>query len=217
MPGDWIKVDIDTAHKPEVLKLARVLGIHKAQAFGLVVTFWGWCDKNTANGEIVGVTEEDIDIFLSQPGFAKALQDVGWLQFDPAGPRITVPSFDIHNSESAKKRAQKTRRQQKWREGSKPQSAPSPKINGEEHASLVGFNSFWNQYPRKQGKGQAERAWKSIDVELHPVIMRAIAVQSKSPDWTKDAGQFIPHPATWLKGKRWEDEIAKPQERKVAI
>ena len=30
---------------------------------------------------------------------------------------------------------------------------------------------------------------------------------SKSHDWTKDGGQFIPHAATWLNGKRWEDEL----------
>jgi len=61
------------------------------------------------------VTDADIDIFLSQPGFAKAMQDVGWLKYDPSVPRIEVPAFDVHNSESAKKRSQKTRRQQRWR------------------------------------------------------------------------------------------------------
>ena len=119
MAGDWIKVDIDTAHKPEVLKLARLLGVHKAHAFGLVVTFWGWADKHTANGDITGVTEEDVDIFLLQPGFAKALQEVGWLHYDVTTQKMVVPSFEIHNSESAKRRAQATRRQYKWREGAK--------------------------------------------------------------------------------------------------
>ncbi|RNF93802.1 hypothetical protein EFK07_03350 [Pseudomonas putida] len=35
----------------------------------------------------------------------------------------------------------------------------------------------------------------------------ALAAWSKSHDWTKDSGQFIPHAATWLNGKRWEDEL----------
>ena len=35
----------------------------------------------------------------------------------------------------------------------------------------------------------------------------AIAKQKLSDQWTKEGGQFIPHPATWLNGKRWEDEL----------
>jgi DNA replication protein DnaC len=30
--------------------------------------------------------------------------------------------------------------------------------------------------------------------------------QKVSTEWLKDGGQFIPHPATWLNGRRWEDE-----------
>ena len=35
----------------------------------------------------------------------------------------------------------------------------------------------------------------------------ALAEQKKSKDWTKDGGQYIPYPATWLNGKRWQDEL----------
>ena len=31
--------------------------------------------------------------------------------------------------------------------------------------------------------------------------------QKQSAQWSKDNGQFIPHPTTWLNGKRWEDQI----------
>ena len=37
--------------------------------------------------------------------------------------------------------------------------------------------------------------------------MDAIEKQKKSAQWTKNDGQFIPHPTTWLNGKRWEDEV----------
>ena len=81
-------------------------------------------------------------------------------------------------------------------------------------ADAAGFAEFWSAWPRKVGKAQAEKAW----AKLHPsddlvaAILRAIAAQSRSPQWLKDGGQFIPHPATWLNGKRWEDETdAKTQ------
>ena len=30
--------------------------------------------------------------------------------------------------------------------------------------------------------------------------------QSHSEQWLKDEGRYIPHPATWINGRRWEDE-----------
>ena len=37
--------------------------------------------------------------------------------------------------------------------------------------------------------------------------------RSKSTDWTKDNGQFIPYPTTYLNQRRWEDEIEIKQEQ----
>jgi hypothetical protein len=36
-----------------------------------------------------------------------------------------------------------------------------------------------------------------------------VKVWKNSQQWTKDGGQFIPMPATWLNGRRWEDETPK--------
>ena len=37
-------------------------------------------------------------------------------------------------------------------------------------------------------------------------MIGAVEVQLKSRDWTKDGGAYIPLPATWIRGRRWEDE-----------
>ncbi len=75
---------------------------------------------------------------------------------------------------------------------------------GKEPAS---FDSFWQAYPKKAGKADAEKSWGKLDPDdaLQNRILKAVATASKSPDWTKENGQFIPHPATWLNGRRWED------------
>ena len=54
---------------------------------------------------------------------------------------------------------------------------------------------------------KAEAAFQKVTVPVE-VLLTAIEDQKKSAQWTKDNGQFIPHPATWLNGKRWEDELA---------
>ena len=38
-------------------------------------------------------------------------------------------------------------------------------------------------------------------------LLSALEQHKKSPQWTKDGGQFIPYPATWLNGKRWKDQV----------
>lgn len=73
----------------------------------------------------------------------------------------------------------------------------------------TGFDLFWSTFPRKIGKGAAELAWKKLkpDATLQARIIQAVKAQCKSEQWRRDQGQFIPHPATWLNGKRWEDEV----------
>lgn len=72
-----------------------------------------------------------------------------------------------------------------------------------------GFESFWKVYPRQVAKTNAAKAWKKLkpDAELIAKIMQSLADHRLSHEWLKDDGQFIPHPATWLNGKRWEDEV----------
>ena len=40
---------------------------------------------------------------------------------------------------------------------------------------------------------------------------KALEVQKQSQQWRKDGGQYIPMPATWLNGRRWEDEAPQAQ------
>ena len=70
------------------------------------------------------------------------------------------------------------------------------------------FDKFWSAYPRKAGnKQKAFEAFKKAGVSLE-ILLDAIENQKQSSQWSKDNGQFIPHPTTWLNGKRWEDQLA---------
>lgn len=74
------------------------------------------------------------------------------------------------------------------------------------------FAAFWDEYPRKMSKQRAISEWKKLNPsqELITMIMESLAKWTKSNQWTKNGGQFIPYPSTWLHERRWEDEI--PQE-----
>lgn len=72
-----------------------------------------------------------------------------------------------------------------------------------------GFAAFWAAYPKKAGKADALKAWNKLkpDIVLQAKMGEALTAQKKSPQWTKNNGQYIPMPSTWLNGKRWEDEV----------
>jgi hypothetical protein len=71
------------------------------------------------------------------------------------------------------------------------------------------FTSFWGFYPKKVGKGEALKAWKKIRnaADILPQILASIQKQKHTEQWTEKNGKYIPHPATWLNGRRWEDEV----------
>lgn len=72
------------------------------------------------------------------------------------------------------------------------------------------FAAFWSAYPKPTGKGKALEAWtKNVGDGDAEKIMSALEWQRASRDWTKDGGQFIPLPVTYLNQRRWED---RPQQ-----
>lgn len=79
-----------------------------------------------------------------------------------------------------------------------------------------GFQKFWQAYPKKKSKGDAEKAWKSIkpDEQLQDRILNALERAKTSESWRKNGGQFIPYPATWLRAKGWDDEDTQIAEKK---
>jgi DNA replication protein DnaT len=111
----WIKVETCTPGKAEIIRLARLLSMKHDEALGVVIRFWVWADSNTVDGVVDGVAPTDVDAVLSCPGLCRGLETVGWLVIHKDKERITIPKFERHNGESAKKRALNTERQARWR------------------------------------------------------------------------------------------------------
>ena len=73
---------------------------------------------------------------------------------------------------------------------------------------LCSFDVFWKAYPKKKAKESARKAWLKLkpSESLVNEIIQAVERSAKSVDWQKENGKYIPLPATYLNGKRWEDE-----------
>ena len=68
------------------------------------------------------------------------------------------------------------------------------------------FERFWSVYPRKVGKQSAKRAFEKVKLPIETLVT-AVERQKCSDQWTRDNGQYIPHPTTWLNQGRWDDEL----------
>lgn len=81
-----------------------------------------------------------------------------------------------------------------------------------------GFDAFWVVYPKKRSRSDAEKAWRKLapSPELRQRIMGAIAVQRRDQRWLEQDGRYVPYPATWLNGRRWEDEVVAGRKPGVA-
>lgn len=69
------------------------------------------------------------------------------------------------------------------------------------------FDDFWFLYPRKKDKARAQQVWirKKLDSIADKIIDKVSQQMRFDSQW--QTAQFIPHPATYLRNERWEDEI----------
>ncbi|MGR3218905.1 MAG: hypothetical protein ACUZ8H_03685 [Candidatus Anammoxibacter sp.] len=92
------------------------------------------------------------------------------------------------------------------------------------------FKIFINQYPKKKSPKEAEVAWGQLwngdknkykagklDNEFMQNILTAVKNQMNSREWTEDDGQYIPYPASWLRGHRWQDETESQTDKENEV
>lgn len=71
------------------------------------------------------------------------------------------------------------------------------------------FATWWAAYPCKCARARAERAWKKLGPAARQAALDrlpALRAYWDTIDW-----YHPPHPATYLNGRRWEDEIPEPE------
>jgi len=75
------------------------------------------------------------------------------------------------------------------------------------------FEMFWKSYPKKTAKESAKKAW--IKIKPNDELIAKITKAVKDQKLSDREQQFIPHAATWLNAKRWEDEIAGTTQKPI--
>jgi hypothetical protein len=63
------------------------------------------------------------------------------------------------------------------------------------------FDQFWTTFPRKTDKARAKRSFLRLTK-----TEQELAVSNIQRLYAETPAQFVPHPSTYLNGKRWEDQ-----------
>ena len=71
------------------------------------------------------------------------------------------------------------------------------------------FESFWKAYPNKKAKQDAWKAWKKMKPKP-PLTTLLAALKDQDPAWAKKRYEYVPHGATWINGRRWQDNNSTP-------
>jgi hypothetical protein len=86
--------------------------------------------------------------------------------------------------------------------------ASGPGMGREMEAGTDRFAEFWNAWPRhkrKVGRDKCEKLWRSRKLDAKAdAIIAAVRDCRETFDWTKQNGQFIPKPLSWLNDASWE-------------
>jgi len=70
------------------------------------------------------------------------------------------------------------------------------------------FDRWWAEYPRKVKKKETLKVWKQIKPDADTLIADTINRNKNDSQWK---GGYVPHPTTYLRGERWNDELEHGQ------
>lgn len=82
-------------------------------------------------------------------------------------------------------------------------------LSGERAEWIEGFDQdFWPSYPNKQKRPRALRAWLAVkpwSQQTLDAIMDGLDLWIRHWREQQTERRFIPHPASFLNGRQWED------------
>jgi len=211
----WVKLAVNW-YKDDEIRLIRKLpaGNEIALMFVMLLGMAGELNK----GGYIPYTPEDLSNLLDiKPSTVelgiKAMLHKGLLEEIDGVYHITnwdkwqaVDSFE-------KLKIQRRDATRRWREKKALETnipaLPDPTDQAPETKQTAAerrFERFWKAYPKKVGKGGAEKSFAKYkpDDQLTETMIRAIEAQKMSRQWKEG---YIPNPQTWLNQKRWLDEM----------
>jgi hypothetical protein len=215
-----------TPEHPKLVRFAKVLGVRRYVAVGLLEMLWHLTARYTPAGDVGKWSDEEIATALDWDGkpavLTQALVESGLLERHPAH-RLIIHDWAEHADDAVKlllkrrgcgfvSRHVATCSDINLLPKPEPKPEPEPEVSfatltqGAEapRPTELGFDRFWKTYPKKRHKPAASRAWKTVDGARHlEAILAGVERWQASDPWYRG---FVEDPATFLRQRQWEDE-----------
>ena len=240
----YLNVDLNYFEHPKTRRLEGLLG---PGSDCLPIRLWCYCGRvHPENGTLKGYSGKEIESVCGWWGesgqMVDAMVKIGFL--DATGESYQVCGWLEHQGHivSFQKRARFANRKRWGKYATKlrtPTRTPKSDIKESPYHTIPNhtkpnltipyqiFDSFWDLYPRKVAKASAFKAWGKIKWSDGLVDRLLLALKAQVAFWEEQKTKFdyIPHPATWLNNKRWEDQVkavgteesSLPPEYRVAL
>jgi hypothetical protein len=204
-PNDWLRDTVTLSPQAKGGWIDLLAKMHYNTPRGQI------CDNYTGYARLFGCDKHTAKKIIDE------LRKKGICEYVTNGlGNVTLINRRMDKEEKIRESNRKRKEKQRSRESHKkviPLSSSSKDSSSKDTTkktknTCAGFDNFWQEYPRKKSKGQAEKAWEKIkpNKALLATMIDKIKQAKNSNEWIKENGQFIPYPATWLNAKGWEDE-----------
>ena len=75
---------------------------------------------------------------------------------------------------------------------------------------MTDFDTFWMLYPRRVSRKDAQLAWSKLTEAQRFAAIQSLPIHVRYWNAAGTGKEFLPYPATWLRGERWTDELEMP-------
>jgi phage replication O-like protein O len=169
------------------------------------------------SGQVIdqGNTEMDLEqgdsLVPSQDTCPETGHVPNWVTGSPKSGQVDSPDLGHTKENLPKENQQKKQSCAPQAERESDDAAPADRKGRARTSSSTDlqdrFARFYAAYPRKKSRISAEKAFAKLnpDEQLLTAIIAGIERAMTSGQWSDP--KFIPHPATWLNGGGWLDEI----------
>jgi hypothetical protein len=171
-------------------------------------TRWGW--SNTKVRDFLLLLEQDNMIVKKTDNKKTAIEIVNYDDYQIKETAKKPQKLNEKTDEKPQKHTNNKEEECLKNEEEDLTIAQNPEIEipikGNLNQKKEWFDFFWSMYPKKVGKAKAESVWSKLqlDESLFNRIISGLENSIKFDNRFRDQ-QFIPHPATWLNGKEWEN------------
>lgn len=216
----WFKVDDGFYTSPKVLSIPRA---HRFEAIGAWLLIGTWSADKMTDGVIptyileeYGCADSTIAALVLSGLWDEVPNGVlfhDWNDYQPTREQLEAKSVarakagmlgGTRSGEVRRSKTEANRSKVEAKLNPEPEPEPEPIKNLSKNDL---FDSFWETYPKRSGKGKARESWlKAIKKSTAQDILDAAKAYAGSKDLPEF--QFIPMPATWLNQERWNDDIA---------